>query len=101
MASLGVRTARYGIPWHKINPPRGPWDWRSADQTLEHLLTLRIDPIIDLVHYGLPRWIEGAYLNPQFSELMTEYARRIAERFRGSSHLYTPRHYRCVTAWTC
>ncbi|HMC27928.1 MAG TPA: family 1 glycosylhydrolase [Verrucomicrobiae bacterium] len=101
MASLGVRTARYGIPWHKINPARGVWDWSWADQTLEHLLTLRIDPIIDLVHYGLPRWIEGAYLNPQFSELMAEYARRMAERFRGRIHLYTPLNEPRVTAWYC
>jgi len=66
MVQLGVRTARYGIPWHKINPARGLWDWSWVDQTLEYLLQLGIDPIVDLVHYGLPRWIEGAYLHPDF-----------------------------------
>ena len=99
MASLGVRIARYGIPWHKINPARGVWDWSWADQTLEHLLTLGIDPIIDLVHYGLPHWIEGAYLSPQFPELMAEYAGRVAERFQGRIHLYTPLNEPRVTAW--
>lgn len=101
MASLGVRTARYGIPWHKINPARGSWDWSWPDQTLEHLLALGIDPIVDLVHYGLPRWIDGAYLNPQFPELMADYARRVAERFRGRIHLYTPLNEPRVTAWYC
>jgi len=101
MASLGVRIVRYGIPWHKINPARGVWDWSWADQTLEHLLTLGIDPIIDLVHYGLPHWIEGAYLSPQFPELMAEYAGRVAERFQGRIHLYTPLNEPRVTAWYC
>jgi len=101
MASLGVRTARYGVPWHKINPSPGVWDWTWTDQAVEHLLTLGIDPIVDLVHYGLPHWIQGAYLNPQFPEFMAEYARRVAERFRGRIHLYTPLNEPRVTAWYC
>lgn len=101
MASLGVRTARYGIPWHKINPAPGTWNWSWADQTLNYLLELGIDPIVDLIHYGLPRWIEGAYLNPHFPELMAEYGRQVAERFRGRIHLYTPLNEPRVTAWYC
>src|SRR5688572_30096677 len=54
MASLGVRVARYGVPWHRIQPSPKRWDWRFADATLNHLLDLKIDPIVDLVHYGLP-----------------------------------------------
>ena len=101
MAALGVRTARYGIPWHKVNPARGKWDWSWADQTLEYLLELEIDPIVDLVHYGLPRWIDGAYLHPEFPQLMAEYGARVAERFRGRIHLYTPLNEPRVTAWYC
>lgn len=101
MAALGVRTARYGIPWHKINPARGVWDWSWADQTLEYLLQVGIDPIVDLVHYGLPRWIDGAYLNPEFPQYMADYATRAAERFRGRIHLYTPLNEPRVTSWYC
>src|SRR5205085_4866994 len=47
MAELGVRTARYGIPWHRVNPAPGEWDWSCADRALGRLLELGIDPIVD------------------------------------------------------
>src|SRR4051812_27543801 len=64
MKELGVSAARYGIPWHRIQPERDKWEWQWADQTIELLGELGIEPILDLVHYGLPGWLEGAYVNP-------------------------------------
>jgi beta-glucosidase len=101
MAALGVRTARYGVPWHRIQPAPDRWDWEWADRPLERLLELGIDPIVDLVHYGLPAWIEGAYLHPDFAERMAEYAGRLAERFRGRIRWYTPLNEPRITAWYC
>lgn len=100
-AELGLRAVRYGIPWHRINPAPGVWDFEWADRPLQRLLELGIQPVVDLVHYGLPGWIEGAYLNPRFPEFMAEYAARIAERFRGRIHTYTPLNEPRVTAWYC
>src|SRR5437868_6174435 len=52
MADLGVPAARYGIPWYRVNPRPGEYDWSWSDPILERLvLTHRIEPIIDLVHY--------------------------------------------------
>jgi beta-glucosidase len=99
MAELGVKAVRYGIPWHRIQTSPKSWDWSFADQTLEGLLKLDIDPIVDLVHYGLPPWISGAFLNPDFPELMAEYAGRVAERYKGRIHCYTPLNEPRVTAW--
>src|SRR3954471_12241188 len=101
MKELGVSHARYGIPWHKINPAPNRWDWQFADQTLDYLLELRIEPIVDLVHYGLPLWIEKAWLEPDFSKYMAEYTHRVAERFKGRIHLYTPLNEPRITAWYC
>lgn len=98
---LNVSHARYGIPWHRIQSEPNRWDWSFADQTLNHLLDLGVEPIVDLVHYGLPRWIEGAYTNPNFPTYMAEYATRAAERFRGRIHLWTPLNEPRVTAWYC
>ncbi len=98
---LGVTHARYGIPWHRIQPTRNSWDWKFADEALGHMLDLGIEPIVDLVHYGLPRWIKGAYLNPDFPKYMAEYAARAAERFKGRIHLWTPLNEPRVTAWYC
>jgi beta-glucosidase len=101
MGELGISHARYGIPWHRINPTANTWDWSFADQSLEYLLELGIQPIVDLVHYGLPAWIEGAYLNPAFPSYMAEYARRAAERFQGRIFLWTPLNEPRITAWYC
>jgi beta-glucosidase/6-phospho-beta-glucosidase/beta-galactosidase len=98
---LGVSHARYGIPWHRINSAPNRWDWQFADETVGYMLELRVEPIVDLVHYGLPRWIEGAYTNPDFPKYMAEYARRAAERFKGRIHLWTPLNEPRVTAWYC
>lgn len=98
---LGVTHARYGIPWHRINPQPNAWDWSFADKTLDRMLELGVEPIVDLVHYGLPRWIEGAYTHPDFAKYMAEYARRAAERFKGRIHLWTPLNEPRVTAWYC
>jgi len=99
MASLGVKAARYGIPWHRIQPARDQWDFSFADQTLNYLLEHGIEPIVDLVHYGLPLWIENAFLNPDFPKLMAEYSARVAERFKGRIHAYTPLNEPRITAW--
>jgi beta-glucosidase/6-phospho-beta-glucosidase/beta-galactosidase len=100
-AQLGVRSVRYGIPWHRINPAPGVWDFSWADGPLERLLELGIHPIVDLVHYGLPSWIDAAYLHPQFELFMAEYTARVAERYRGRIFAYTPLNEPRVTAWYC
>jgi beta-glucosidase len=101
IAELGVTHARYGIPWHKINRQPNAWDWEFADKSLEHLLELGVEPIVDLVHYGLPSWIENAYLHPDFPKFMAEYAHRAAERFKGRIYLWTPLNEPRITAWYC
>ncbi len=99
MAELGVRMSRYGIPWYRVNPGRGKWNWRWADGPLERMLALGIDPIVDLVHYGTPRWLTGGFLDPAFPDAMAEYATRVAERFRGRIRWYTPLNEPRITAW--
>lgn len=101
MASLGVKAARYGIPWHRVQPARDTWDWSFPDQTLGRMLDLGIAPQVDLVHYGLPSWIDGGYLNPEYPELVAGYASRLAERFCGRIHWYTPLNEPRITAWYC
>src|SRR5581483_9531899 len=101
MAELGVRTARYGIPWHRVNPGLAKWDWDWADRAVNYLLERGIEPIIDLVHYGVPGWIKGAFLNPDFPEYMAEYAAQVAGRFKGRIRGYTPLNEPRITAWYC
>jgi beta-glucosidase/6-phospho-beta-glucosidase/beta-galactosidase len=101
MAELGVKTARYGVPWHRIQPAPARWDWQHADAPLERLLELGIAPQVDLVHYGLPGWLEDAYLAPDYPERVADFAARLAERFCGRIHWYTPLNEPRITAWYC
>ncbi|QRM30256.1 family 1 glycosylhydrolase [Microvirga sp. VF16] len=101
VAELGVPCARYGVPWHRIQPTPRTWDWTFPDETLERLLDLGIDPQVDLVHYGLPSWIEGAFLHPDYPKLVSDYAARLAERFRGRITWYTPLNEPRITGWYC
>lgn len=100
-AELGLRSVRYGIPWHRISPAQGQWDFDWTDRAIDRLLELGIQPVVDLVHYGLPSWIEGAYLHPHFDEIMADYSRTVAERYRGRIHTYTPLNEPRITAWYC
>jgi beta-glucosidase len=101
MAELGVNAARYGIPWHRVQPAPGKWEWDFVDRAFDRLLAHGIEPIVDLVHYGLPPWIEDAYLHPDFPRFMADYAARVAERFRGRVFAYTPLNEPRITAWYC
>jgi beta-glucosidase/6-phospho-beta-glucosidase/beta-galactosidase len=101
LAALGVPAARYGVPWHRIQPEPNRWDWSFADEALGRLLALGVAPQVDLVHYGVPRWMEGAFLNADYPSHVAEYAGRLAERFRGRVTWYTPLNEPRITAWYC
>lgn len=101
LSDIGVSAARYGIPWHRIQPSAREWRWDFVDRAVDRLLELKIEPIVDLVHYGLPPWIEGAYLHPDFAARMAEYAAKVAERLKGRVFAYTPLNEPRITAWYC
>ena len=99
--AVGARQMRYGFPWYRLNPAKGEWDWRFADEVVDEANRLGLGLIVDLVHYGLPAWIEDAWLNPDYPKLVADYAARVAERFKGRIHWYTPLNEPRVTAWYC
>lgn len=101
MGSLGVSTARYGIPWYRLQPEKNRWDWSFADAALGKMLDLGIAPIVDLIHYGTPGWMGGAFLNPDFPDYMAEYASAVAERYEGRIRWYTPLNEPRITAHYC
>jgi beta-glucosidase len=100
VAETGVKMCRYGIPWHRIQPQKNQWNWDWTDQALEEFERLRIHPIIDLVHYGLPDWIDPAYLHPDFPTYMQDFAAAVAERYKNILW-YTPFNEPRIAAWYC
>jgi beta-glucosidase len=99
VAELGVNGLRYGIPWYCVNPRPGEFDWSWTDEVVPALRETGAEPIIDLVHYGTPGWLEGAFLNPAYPERVAEYARQFAARYRGLIHWYTPLNEPRINAW--
>ncbi len=101
IAALGVSCARYGLPWYLVQPEPGRWDWAFADRALEGLLDRGVEPIVDLVHYGTPAWLEGGFLSPEYPRAVAKYAAAVASRYKGRVRWYTPLNEPRVTAWYC
>lgn len=100
VAALGVRAARYGIPWHRVEPEPGRFDWSWTDRVLETLVHRHgVEPIIDLMHYGAPAWLEESFFSPDYPPRVAAYARAFAERYRGLCIWYTPLNEPRVHAW--
>ena len=99
VASLGVPAARYGIPWYRVNPAPGQWDWSFPDAVLPALVDEGVEPIVDLVHYGTPLWLSRSFLEPDYPQRVAEYAAAFAERYRDLVRWYTPLNEPRVNAW--
>lgn len=91
IADVGCRHLRYGLPWYRVNPAPGVFDWSWTDQVLPYLVTeLGIAPILDLVHYGAPTWLEGTFLSPDYPGRIAEYAAAVAARYGSLIRAWTP-----------
>jgi len=85
---MGINYLRYGPPIHTTWLAPGKYDWEFADITFAELRRLRIVPIVDLCHFGLPDWL-GNFQNGDFPALFEQYSRDFAARFPWVQ-LYTP-----------
>jgi beta-glucosidase/6-phospho-beta-glucosidase/beta-galactosidase len=101
IAELGVNSVRYGIPWYRVNPHPGAFDWSWTDEIVPALIATGAEPIIDLVHYGTPAWLEGSFLHPDYPARVAEYASAFAARYRGALRWYTPLNEPRINAWYC
>jgi beta-glucosidase/6-phospho-beta-glucosidase/beta-galactosidase len=98
----GATAIRYGLPWHRVNPAPGVFDWEWADEVIGHLARdagLRV--ILDLVHYGTPAWLAGSFADRGYAAAAAEYAGAVASRYRGVVGAYTPLNEPLVTASFC
>ncbi|MDR6142814.1 beta-glucosidase [Microbacterium foliorum] len=89
-ASVGAEFMRWGIPWHVVSPERGRWDWSWTDRVMDRFGELGIRPIVDILHYGTPLWIDDQFAHPDYPQHVAEYAARAAERYRDVATDYTP-----------
>jgi beta-glucosidase/6-phospho-beta-glucosidase/beta-galactosidase len=96
--ALGVRSLRYAIPWHYIEPEPGRFDWSLADERIACADELGIELLLDVMHFGCPRWLEQAVGDPRFPESLERLARAMVERYRGTVRTWCPFNEPLVTS---
>ena len=93
---LGLKVLRYGLPYHRTHLGPGRYDWSFADAVMAEMRRLEITPILDLLHFGVPDWLEN-FQNPELPIHFSDYAGAVAERYPWV-RFYTPVNEIYVTA---
>ena len=99
---LGLDALRWGVPWYRVEPSPGEFDWGWTDQVIPYMVEeLGITPIIDLMHYGCPFWLRGEFANPDYPKAVASYAGAFARRYSHLVRWYTPLNEPIVNAMMC
>jgi beta-glucosidase len=99
---LGLQALRWGVPWYKVEPAPGRFDWSWTDEVIPYLAEeLGIAPVIDLMHYGCPLWLRREFASPRYVRAVAAYARAFAERYRSLVRWYTPLNEPIINALMC
>lgn len=93
---LGLKVLRYGLPYYNIQQSPDKYDWEFADQAMAEIKRLGITPILDLMHFGVPDWLEN-FQNPELPVHFAAYCEEVAKRYPWVRY-YTPVNEIYVTA---
>ena len=85
---IGLSYLRYGPPYYRIHTGADSYDWAFTDEVFAEMRRLKLTPIVDLCHFGVPDWV-GNFQNPDWPVLFAGYARRFARRYPWVQ-FYTP-----------
>jgi beta-glucosidase len=101
-SDLGLGAMRWGVPWFKVEPEPGVFDWSWTDEVIPYMVNeLGIHPIIDLMHYGCPFWLPKEFANKKYPEFVARYAAAFAERYRSLIKFYTPLNEPIINSLMC
>ncbi len=99
---LGVRALRWGVPWYRVEPQPGEFDWGWTDEVLPYMVEeLGITPILDLMHYGTPFWLTRSFVDKNYPQAVASYAAAFVKRYRSLIRWYTPLNEPLVNALYC
>jgi beta-glucosidase/6-phospho-beta-glucosidase/beta-galactosidase len=94
--ALRLRYLRYGVPFHVVARDADRHDWEWTDRALRGLRDAGIEPIVDLLHFGVPDRLSG-FGDPRLPSVFLEYVRRFADRYPWV-RWYTPVNEPFITA---
>ncbi|MBV9241310.1 MAG: glycoside hydrolase family 1 protein [Acidobacteria bacterium] len=99
---LGLNAIRWGVPWYKVEPEKGTFDWSWTDKVIPYMVEeLKITPILDLMHYGTPFWLKREFASPDYPKYVEAYAAAFAERYKGVVKWYTPLNEPIINSLMC
>lgn len=99
---LGATRIRYGVPWYKLEPQQGQFDWTWSDEVMNYFVEHPdLVPIIDLIHYGTPLWLTDSFQNLNYPEAIAAFGKAFAMRYGHFIKWYTPHNEPFVTAQFC
>lgn len=96
-----VKRVRWCIPWYRVEPEPGNYDFSWTDEVIAYANQLGIELIPDIVHYGCPRWMPQAFLDPAYPDRVASFASTCARRYNGQIKHWTPFNEPAVTALFC
>ena len=101
-SELRLKAMRWGVPWYKVEPEPGKFDWSWTDQVIPYMVEdLKILPVIDLMHYGCPFWLKREFANKDYPQYVARYAAAFAERYKGLISWYTPLNEPIINSLMC
>jgi beta-glucosidase/6-phospho-beta-glucosidase/beta-galactosidase len=99
---LGLHALRWGVPWYKVEPEPGKFDWSWTDEVLPYLVEdLKITPILDLMHYGTPFWLKKEFAHKDYPQYVARYTAEFAQRYKSLIKFYTPLNEPIINALMC
>lgn len=99
---LGLKAIRWGVPWYKVEPELGKFDWSWTDQVIPFMVEeLKMLPVIDLMHYGCPLWLKREFASDDYPQRVAAYAAEFAQRYKTLISWYTPLNEPIINALMC
>lgn len=100
-AESGAELIRWGIPWYRVEPEEGRFDFSWVDEVAAELRRLGLRCVVDLMHYGTPLWMTDSFLDPGYPDAVARYAGEVASCYRGVFGDYTPLNEPMINALWC
>ncbi|MDB5319258.1 MAG: glycosyl transferase group 1 [Phycisphaerales bacterium] len=87
---LGITHLRYALPWHKLEPTPGKFDWSVADERIAGAKEMGIELYLDVMHFGTPLWLKQAAGDPEFPEALERFTEAMVTRYASSVSTWCP-----------
>src|SRR5690606_20075219 len=87
---LGISHLRYAVPWHYIQPERGRFDWRTADERIGSCHDLGLELMLDIMHFGTPDWLALGAGDPELPVALDNLTVAVVERYGGVVPTWRP-----------